>query len=66
MEHWMRKELRPALEEALEDPVMRAAGIFCNNELQSLAKEHWEGRRDRTEILWRYLFFRRWWYKNMG
>ena len=65
MEHWMRNELRPALEEALEDPVMRAEGIFCNKELQLLAKEHWEGRRDRSDILWRYLFFRRWWYKNI-
>ena len=66
MEHWMRKELRPDLEEALEDPVMRSAGIFCDKELRSLAEEHWEGSRDRTEILWRYLFFRRWWYKNIG
>ena len=66
MEHWLRKDLRPALEEALEDPVMEAAGIFCNKELRSLANEHWDGSRDRTEVLWRYLFFRRWWYKNMG
>ena len=66
MEHWLRKELRPALEEALEDPVIGAAGIFSNRELRSLADEHWSGTRDRTEILWRYLFFRRWWYKKMG
>ena len=66
MEHWLRKELRPALEEALADPVMGAAGIFCDKELRSLAEEHWSGTRDRTEILWRYLFFRRWWYKKMG
>lgn len=66
MEHWLRKELRPALEDALADPVMGAAGIFCDKELRSLAEEHWSGTRDRTEILWRYLFFRRWWYKKMG
>ena len=66
MEHWLRKELRPDLEEALADPVMGAAGIFCRKELRSLAEEHWSGTRDRTEILWRYLFFRRWWYKKMG
>jgi len=65
MEHWLRKELRPALEEALADPVIGSAGIFSNPELRSLAEEHWNGTRDRTEILWRYLFFRRWWYKKM-
>ena len=65
MEHWLRKELRPALEEALNDPVIGSVGIFSNSELRSLAEEHWNGTRDRTEILWRYLFFRRWWYKKM-
>ena len=65
MEYWLRKELRPALEEALADPCIQDAGIFCTKELKALAEEHWAGVRDRTEVLWRYLFFRRWWYKNI-
>ena len=66
MEYWLRKELRPALEEALNDPCMREAGIFSTEDLKALAKEHWAGTRDRTEVLWRYLFFRRWWHKNIN
>lgn len=64
MEHWLRGELRPALEEAISDPSMVESGIFRMSEIRALADEHWSGARDRTEILWRYLFFRRWWYKH--
>ncbi len=64
MEHWLRGELKPALQEALEDPTMLQAGIFRMQEIRDLANEHWSGVRDRTDILWRYLFFRRWWHSR--
>ena len=64
MEHWLRGELKPALQEALEDPSMKQAGIFRMQEIHDLAKEHWSGARDRRDILWRYLFFRRWWHSH--
>ena len=65
MEHWLRGELRPVLEDALEDPVMHASGIFQMHELKALANEHWASARDWTGILWRYLFFRQWWHAHV-
>jgi asparagine synthase (glutamine-hydrolysing) len=64
MEHWLRGELRPALEEAISDHLIAESGIFRLSEIRALADEHWSGARNRTEVLWRYLFFRRWWHKH--
>ncbi len=64
MEHWLRNELRPVLEEALHDPVVVDAGIFNMTEARALAHEHWSGARDRTSQLWNYLFFTRWWQQH--
>lgn len=64
MEHWLRGQLRPVLEEALHDPVVVDAGIFNMTEVRALADEHWSETRDRTDVLWNYLFFTRWWQQH--
>lgn len=64
MEHWLRGELRPVLEDALNDPVVVDAGIFNMTEVRALAHEHWSETRDRTPQLWNYLFFTRWWQQH--
>jgi len=61
---WFRGELREPLEEALHDPEIVTSGVFRMKELHALAREHRSGRRDRSDVLWRYLFFVRWWHKR--
>lgn len=58
---WLRRELRPALTEALNDKCIRDTGLFNVAELALLAEEHWSGVRDRSHQLWWFLFFTRWW-----
>jgi asparagine synthase (glutamine-hydrolysing) len=62
MADWLRGELRGALEETLHDPAMASAGVFHLPALRGFAREHLSGGRDRSDLLWRYLFFVRWWH----
>ena len=61
LEHWLRNELRPHLEEVLNDSALRQAGIVDMKEAKMLANEHWSGVRNRDGQLWRLLIFSRWW-----
>ena len=61
---WLRGELRPTLQDALHDPEVSESGVFHMPELHKLAHEHLSGRRDRAHLLWRYLFFARWWHQH--
>ncbi len=62
MDRWLRGELRGLLEDALHDPAVGTTGLFRIREIRGLAQEHFSGRRDRSDQLWRYLFFVRWWH----
>lgn len=64
IQNWLKNELRPHLEEALHDREIEQAGIFCQSEMKAMAEEHFTGRRGRRSLLWRYLFFVRWWHHN--
>jgi asparagine synthase (glutamine-hydrolysing) len=69
MSQWLRNELRRDLEDAVDDPDMHASGIFRMDQLRSFAREHISGQRDWRSLLWRYLFFVRWWqlrYAHVG
>ena len=61
LEHWLRNELRPHLEQVLNDSGLRQAGIIDMKEARMLANEHWSGARNRDSQLWRLLIFSRWW-----
>lgn len=64
LDRWLRKELRPQVEAALTDRSVREAGIFNPRELEAMAGEHFSGRRDRSDLLWRFLVFTRWWHEH--
>ena len=61
LEHWLRHDLRPHLEEVLDDSALRQAGILDMKEARNWANEHWSGVRNRDGQLWRILVFSRWW-----
>lgn len=61
LEQWLRNELRPHLEEVLNDSGLQQAGIVDMKEARMLAREHWSGVRNRDSQLWRLLIFARWW-----
>ncbi len=65
MAQWLRGELRGSLHEALHDPEVAATGMFCPRALRGFAAEHQAGRRDWSDLLWRYLFFVRWWQRRV-
>ena len=59
---WLRNELKPMLQDALNDRRVMDLGFFNQASLKALAKEHFDGRRDRSDQLWRFLFFVRWYH----
>jgi asparagine synthase (glutamine-hydrolysing) len=61
---WFCTELRPLLEDAIHDPAITDSGFFQMDEVRALAHEHWDGARDLSQQLWRFLFFARWWQLN--
>ena len=61
LDKWFRGELRPALEEVLHSKEISDSGLFKMREIRELAQEHFDGVRDRQDLLWRFLFFARWW-----
>ncbi|MCA9247604.1 MAG: asparagine synthase (glutamine-hydrolyzing) [Planctomycetales bacterium] len=65
VENWLRDELRPLLEEALHDPLIEQSGIFRLPEIRAMAEEHFSHRRGRRSLLWRYLFFTRWYHRHL-
>ena len=54
------------LEEALHDQSVMNLEFFNQASLKAFAKEHFDGRRDRSDLLWRFLFFVRWYNYAMG
>lgn len=61
LEHWLRHDLRPHLEQVLNDSALRETGILDMDEARLWADEHWSGARNRDGQLWRLLIFARWW-----
>jgi asparagine synthase (glutamine-hydrolysing) len=61
MRDWLRNELRPACEAALNDSELEQSGLFNFAEVRGLFSEHLSGARDRASLLWRFLFFQSWW-----
>jgi len=65
IEEWLREELRPMLDEALHDRRIEEAGFFRLDEMRTMAEEHFSRRRSRRSLLWRFLFFTRWYHKHL-
>ena len=57
---WLRRELRPMLEDELADDRMRRLGHFEPAVVRGLLADHMSRRRDREGILWALLSFSTW------
>ncbi len=57
---WMRRELRPLLDETLREEKLRNGGIFNGRYVRRLLDEHWSGRADHRRTLWPLFCFQLW------
>lgn len=58
---WLRGDLLPDLDDAIQDANASASGILNMREIQAMRNEHVSGARNWASELWRFLFFERWW-----
>jgi len=57
---WMRTELRPVVEQALDEDKLKRDGLFNANFVRGLLKEHLAGRADNRKTLWTLFCFQLW------
>jgi asparagine synthase (glutamine-hydrolysing) len=57
---WMKKELRPLLDETLAEEKLKRQGLFNAAFVRRLMQEHWAGRADNRKTLWTLLCFQLW------
>jgi asparagine synthase (glutamine-hydrolysing) len=57
---WMRRELRPLMDELLAEERLQRQGVFNASFLRRLLEEHWSGRADHRKALWMLLSFQLW------
>src|SRR5579859_938206 len=57
---WMRKELRPWLDETLDEDKLKREGLFNAPFVRRLLEEHWAGRADHRKTLWTLFNFQLW------
>jgi len=57
---WMRNELRPLVDETLEEEKLRRQGMFNVAFVRRLLNEHWSGKADHRKTLWTLFSFQLW------
>ncbi len=57
---WIRRELRPLVEETLAAEKLKCQGVFDVAFVRRLLNEHWSGRADNRKALWTLLCFQLW------
>lgn len=57
---WMRRELRPWLDETLGEDKLKREGLFNAPFVRRLLVEHWAGRADHRKTLWTLFNFQLW------
>jgi asparagine synthase (glutamine-hydrolysing) len=60
LRHWMRNELKDLIMSVLLDSSTRQRGYFNPEGVQRMLNEHFEGRRDHSARIWRFLMFELW------
>jgi len=60
LNYWFRDELKGLLQDTLLDESSLNRGYFDPNRIQSLVKDHIEGRWDHSSRLWALLCFELW------
>ena len=57
---WLRRDLRPALDELLAPDCVRARGLFEVDAVETLKREHLEGVRTHADRLWTLMMLEQW------
>jgi asparagine synthase (glutamine-hydrolysing) len=60
LRHWMRNELKDLIMSVLLDSSTLQRGYFNPQGVRSLLDEHFQGRRDHSARIWRFLMFELW------
>ena len=60
LRHWMRSELKDLIVSVLFDSSSLQRGYFNPRGLRRLVNEHFQGRRDHSARIWRFLMFEMW------
>lgn len=60
IKNWLKRELRPLMEEFLDARDLQIEGIFQNHVVQRLKKEHLQGVANHSHLLWSLMVFRAW------
>jgi asparagine synthase (glutamine-hydrolysing) len=58
--HWMRNELKDLIMTALLEPRTIQRGYFNRAGVEQLLDEHFRGRRNHSDSIWRLLMFELW------
>jgi asparagine synthase (glutamine-hydrolysing) len=58
--HWMRNELKDLIMTVLLEPKTMQRGYFNAEGVRQLLDEHFRGRRDHSDAIWRLLMFELW------
>jgi asparagine synthase (glutamine-hydrolysing) len=58
--HWMRNELKEMILGVLVDPQTLKRGYLNEKGIRRLLEEHFQGRRDHSARIWRFLMFELW------
>ncbi len=59
---WLRGELKGWAGELLGRDALAATGVFAGDAITTCWREHGEGRRDHSRMLWPVLMFQQWWF----
>ena len=60
LRHWMRNELKDLIMSVLLDAATLQRGYFTPTGVRRLLDEHFQGRRDHSARIWRFLMFELW------
>ncbi|MGB3562080.1 MAG: asparagine synthase (glutamine-hydrolyzing) [Thermoanaerobaculia bacterium] len=60
IKEWLRRELRPLMEELLDPGQLQREGVFAVETIATLKREHEEGIANHSHILWSLMVFEDW------
>ena len=60
IKQWMKRELRPMMEEYLSERRLRDSGEFQPGYIQRLMQEHLDGRENHSHRLWALMMYQMW------
>jgi len=64
--HWLMNELKPFVDQYLDEGFIAKQNIFENSEIQRIRRSFYHGRTERAEKIWYLLMFQMWYDKWMN